>query len=98
MDYDNDFNRSYSSITQLENKYLIKDVKTGHLLEMPQETFMLIPMVIFKNEKNRIRLILDFYNALKNDEISLPTPVITGVRTRLKMYSSCCKIKMGDSS
>ena len=98
LDYDNDFNRSYSSITQLENKYLIKDVKTGHLLEMPQETFMLIPMVIFKNEKNRIRLILDFYNALKNDEISLPTPVITGVRTRLKMYSSCCKIKMGDSS
>jgi ribonucleoside-diphosphate reductase alpha chain len=98
LDYDNDLNRSYSSITQMENKYLIRDVKSDELLEMPQETFMLIPMVIFKNETNRIRLIIEFYNALKNDEISLPTPVITGVRTRLKMFSSCCKIKMGDST
>jgi ribonucleoside-diphosphate reductase alpha chain len=98
LDYDDDLNRSYSSITQLESKYLIKDVKTDDILEMPQETFMLIPMVIFKNEDNRKRLIIEFYSALKNDEISLPTPVITGVRTRLKMFSSCCKIKMGDST
>ena len=98
LDYDDDLNRSYSSITQLESKYLIKDVKTDDILEMPQETFMLIPMVIFKNEDNRKRLIIEFYSALKNDEISLPTPVITGVRTRLKMFSSCCKIKMGDSA
>jgi ribonucleoside-diphosphate reductase alpha chain len=56
-------------------------------------------MVIFAKENgNRRRLILDFYNALKNDEISLPTPVISGVRTRLKMFSSCCKIKSGDSA
>ena len=99
LDYDNDLERVHSSITQLESKYLIKDVKTDTPLEMIQETFMIIPMVIFADEKQgRMDYVLDFYQALKNDEISLPTPVISGVRTRLKMFSSCCKIKMGDSS
>jgi len=99
LDYENDMNRGYASIVQMESKYLIKDVKTDTLLEMPQETFMIIPMVIFANENgNRMKLILDFYTALKNDEISLPTPVISGVRTQLKMFSSCCKIKMGDTA
>ena len=98
LDYENDFNRGYASIVQMESKYLIKDAKTDQALEMPQETFMIIPMVIFAKEKNRIRLIIDFYNALKNDEISLPTPIISGVRTQLKMFSSCCKIKSGDSA
>ena len=98
LDRENDFNRGYASIVQLESKYLIKDVKSGKSLEMPQETFMIIPMVIFAHEKNRKKLIIDFYTALKDDEISLPTPIISGVRTQLKMFSSCCKIKMGDSS
>jgi len=99
LDFDNDLERVHSSITQLESKYLIKDVKTDTPLEMIQETFMIIPMVIFADEEsNRLEYVLDFYNALKNDEISLPTPVISGVRTRLKMFSSCCKIKMGDTS
>lgn len=99
LDYENDMERVHSSITQLESKYLIKDVKTEKALEMIQETFMIIPMVIFADEKEgRMEYVLDFYHALRNDEISLPTPVISGVRTRLKMFSSCCKIKMGDSS
>lgn len=99
LDYDNDMHRGYASIVQMESKYLIKDVKTNQLLEMPQETFMIIPMVIFAGENGqRMKLILDFYQALRNDEISLPTPVISGVRTQLKMFSSCCKIKMGDTA
>tara|TARA_B100000959_G_scaffold175153_1_gene183400 strand:- start:437 stop:2797 length:2361 start_codon:yes stop_codon:yes gene_type:complete len=104
LDYDNDMNRGYASVVQLESKYLIKDVKDKDiLLEMPQETFMIIPMVIFADENSngngkRTNLIIDFYSALKNDEISLPTPIISGVRTQLKMFSSCCKIKMGDTA
>ncbi|MBT5235971.1 MAG: ribonucleotide-diphosphate reductase subunit alpha, partial [Candidatus Marinimicrobia bacterium] len=99
LDYDNDLERVHSSVTQLESKYLIKDVKTDTPLEMIQETFMIIPMVIFADEGDaKLSYVLDFYKALKNDEISLPTPVISGVRTRLKMFSSCCKIKMGHSS
>jgi ribonucleotide reductase alpha subunit len=51
LDYDNDMNRGYASVVQLESKYLIKDVKDKDiLLEMPQETFMIIPMVIFADE------------------------------------------------
>jgi len=96
IDYNNDFSRPYSSIVQMDSKYLIKDAKTNRRLEMPQETFMLIGMVIFADEASPMSWILNLYEALKNDKISLPTPIISGVRTKMKMFSSCCKIKMGD--
>jgi ribonucleoside-diphosphate reductase alpha chain len=96
IDYDNDFARPYSSIVQMDSKYLIKDAKTNRRLEMPQETFMLIAMVMFAQEDSPMGWILNMYEALKDDLISLPTPIISGVRTKMKMYSSCCKIKMGD--
>ena len=98
IDYENDLHRPYSSIVQMDSKYLIKDAKTDRRLEMIQEIFMLIPMVIFAKETDRMTYIKDFYTALKDDKISLPTPIISGVRTKLKMFSSCCKIKMGDTS
>ena len=96
LDYDNDFARPYSSIVQMDSKYLIKDSKTNRRLEMPQETFMLIAMVMFADEVSPMGWILNMYTALRDDLISLPTPIISGVRTKMKMYSSCCKIKMGD--
>ena len=98
IDYESDLYRTYSSLIQLNAKYLLKDITTGIIQEMPQEIFMLIPMIIFRNEKNRNKLIIDFYNMLKDDEISLPTPIIAGVRTMLKMYSSCCLISVGDNT
>ena len=98
IDYNNDFARPYSSIVQLDSKYLIKDAKTGRRLEMIQETFMLIAMTIFALEDNCIELVIDMYEALKDDKISLPTPIISGVRTQLKMFSSCCLLRMGDST
>jgi ribonucleoside-diphosphate reductase alpha chain len=98
IDYNNDFARPYSSIVQLDSKYLIKDAKTGRRLEMIQETFMLIAMTIFALEDNCIELVIDMYEALKDDKISLPTPIISGVRTQLKMFSSCCLLKMGDTT
>jgi len=96
IDHNNDFARPYSSIVQLDSKYLIRDSKTGRRLEMPQETFLLIAMTIFSEESNRFQYIYDFYKALKDDKISLPTPIISGVRTKLKMFSSCCLLKVGD--
>jgi ribonucleoside-diphosphate reductase alpha chain len=96
IDYNNDFSRPYSSIVQMDSKYLIKDSKTNRRLEMPQETFMLIGMVIFADEDSPMSWILNLYEALRDDKISLPTPIISGVRTKMKMFSSCCKIKMGD--
>lgn len=98
MDYNNDFARPYSSIVQLDSKYLIKDAATDRRLEMIQETFMLISMTIFALEDNCIELVIKMYNALKDDKISLPTPIISGVRTQLKMFSSCCLLRMGDTT
>ena len=63
IDYDNDFARSYSSIVQMDSKYLIKDSKTNRRLEMPQETFMLIGMAMFAQEDSPMGWILNMYTA-----------------------------------
>ena len=98
IDYNNDFARPYSSIVQLDSKYLIKDSATDRRLEMIQETFMLIAMTIFAAEDNTLDLVIQMYEALKEDKVSLPTPIISGVRTKLKMFSSCCLLRMGDTT
>ena len=98
IDYNNDFARPYSSIVQLDSKYLIKDAATDRRMEMIQETFMLISMTIFALEDNCIELVIEMYKALKDDKISLPTPIISGVSTQLKMFSSCCLLRMGDTT
>ena len=45
INWDNDLNFTYSGITQMLKKYLIK--RNKEIIETPQEAFMLIPMYIF---------------------------------------------------
>lgn len=69
-------------------------------LETPQEINMLVSMTLFKNETDiilRKHLIVDYYNRLSTFEISLPSPFMSGLRTPLKGYASCCLIDSGDT-
>lgn len=38
-----------------------------------------------------------FYDLVSTHKIALPTPIIAGVRTLTKQFSSCVKISTGDS-
>jgi ribonucleoside-diphosphate reductase alpha chain len=60
---------------------------------------MLIAAVIFSGYPSATRLgyVKDFYHAISNHEISLATPILAGVRTPTKQYSSCVLMKAGDS-
>ncbi len=99
IDYDRDFLFTYAGLRQMTDKYLLQDRNTGELFETPQEAFMLIGMYMFKNYKKDVRkkLIIEFYEAISTHKISLPTPIMSGVRTPLRQYSSCCLIDVGDS-
>ncbi len=99
IDYDRDFKFTYAGITQMVDKYLLQDRHTKEIYETPQEVFMLIGMYMFMNYEKSLRkkFVLKFYNALSNFKISLPTPIMAGVRTPLRQYSSCCLIDVGDS-
>lgn len=97
--YERDYLFTYAGLSQMVDKYLLQDRATGEAYETPQEAFMLIGMYMFMNYAKEIRkkYVLDFYNALSTFKISLPTPIMAGVRTSIRQFSSCCLIDVGDS-
>ncbi|CAL4319724.1 class 1a ribonucleoside-diphosphate reductase subunit alpha [Buchnera aphidicola] len=94
-----DMNFSYAAIKQMEGKYLIKNRVTGKIYETGQFLYILISMCIFSNypKKNRLKYIKKFYDSISNFEISLPTPIMAGVRTPNRQFSSCVLIECDDS-
>ena len=76
----------------------VKNRVTGKLYETPQVSMMLISMILFKNyQKNRLQWVKEFYDALSTFQISLPTPIMAGLRTPQKQFSSCVLVETGDS-
>ena len=88
----------YAGLQQLVDKYLLKDRTTSKIYETPQYMYMLIAMILNSNEtENRLKAVKSFYNDISSFEISLPTPIMCGVRTPSRQYSSCTLIDVGDS-
>ena len=46
---------------------------------------------------SRMRYIERFYHAISTFKISLPTPIMAGIRTPTRQFSSCVLIESGDS-
>ena len=91
---------TYAGIQQLIDKYLVRDRYTGIYYETPQFAFILISMSIYSDildKRERLKLIKEHYDLLSNQYISLSTPVIAGIRTPNKQFSSCTLINIGDS-
>lgn len=97
INHERDLTYSYTAVAQLEGKYLVQDRTTKQLYETPQMLNMLIPMCLFSKSHNRMKKIVDYYNALSTFKISLPTPIMAGVRTPSRQFSSCVKIECDDS-
>jgi ribonucleoside-diphosphate reductase alpha chain len=98
LDHKRDFNLTYAGMEQFRGKYLVKNRVANKYYETPQMAFMLIGMVLFRNYKeDRLKWVRDFYDAVSNFEISLPTPIMAGLRTPQKQFSSCVLIETADS-
>ena len=98
IDHRRDFNIAYVGMEQFRGKYLIKNRSTGQIYETPQFTYMLIAMVLFRNyQEDRLKWVKDFYDATSTFEISLPTPIMAGLRSPQKQFSSCVLIETDDS-
>lgn len=96
--HDRDFDYTYIAMRQWEDKYLVKDrVSPYRIYESPQMALMLIAMGLNANEKeDRLRKVLDLYNAVSEMKLSLATPIMAGVRTPTRQFSSCVLIEAGD--
>jgi ribonucleoside-diphosphate reductase alpha chain len=59
---------------------------------------MLIAMTLFsKYTTDRLKWVKEFYDAISTFDISLPTPIMAGVRTPQRQFSSCVLIETDDS-
>jgi ribonucleoside-diphosphate reductase alpha chain len=99
IDHNRDFKIAYAGIEQFRGKYLIKNRVSGKIYETPQMAYMLIAMVLFRNypTETRLKWVKDYYDATSNFEISLPTPIMAGLRSPQKQFSSCVLIETDDS-
>ena len=98
IDHDRDNLLTYAAMEQFRGKYLVKNRVTNKFYETPQMAFMLIAMTLFQNyTKDRIKWVKDLYDAISTFDISLPTPIMAGVRTPQRQFSSCVLIETDDS-
>ncbi len=94
---DDDF--TYVGMEQFRGKYLVQNRTTGQLYETPQVLYALISMTLFSdyNKSNRLKYVKEFYNAISQFYVSLPTPIMAGVRTPTRQFSSCVVLEAEDS-
>ena len=99
LKHDRDENFTYAAMEQFRGKYLVQNRVTNEIKETPQVAYMLIAATLFADypRETRLKWVKDYYDATSNFYISLPTPVMAGVRTPQRQFSSCVLIETGDS-
>jgi len=97
--HDRDETFTYVAMEQWRGKYLVQNRVTGEMFETPQIAYMLIAATLFQSypKETRLQWVKDYYDAISNFDVSLPTPVMAGVRTPQKQFSSCVLIETDDS-
>ncbi|OOS21837.1 class 1a ribonucleoside-diphosphate reductase subunit alpha [Moraxella lincolnii] len=103
IDHWRDMNLAYAAVEQMAGKYLVQDRVNKQVFESPQFLYMLVGMCLFASydtlydKDTRMDYIKRFYDATSQFRISLPTPIMSGVRTPSRQFSSCVLIECGDS-
>ena len=99
LDHEKDEQYSYAAIEQLIEKYLVRNRATKETYETPQIRYMVAAATVFhKEEPNaaRMRYIKEYYNAASDGLFTLATPVLAGLGTPTKQFSSCVLIRSDD--
>ncbi|AWX15326.1 ribonucleoside-diphosphate reductase subunit alpha [Mergibacter septicus] len=99
LDHWRDMNFSYAAVKQLEGKYLVQNRVTGEIYESAQFLYILVAACLFAQypKETRLDYVRRFYDATSTFKISLPTPIMAGVRTPTRQFSSCVLIECDDS-
>lgn len=99
LDHWRDMTFSYAAVKQLEGKYLVQNRVTGEIYESAQFLYILVAASLFAQypKETRLNYIRRFYDATSTFKISLPTPIMAGVRTPTRQFSSCVLIECDDS-
>ena len=99
IDHDKDESYSYAAIEQMIEKYLVKNRATKEIYETPQVRYMVAAATVFHSEEPntaRMRYIKEYYQAASDGLFTLATPVLAGLGTPTKQFSSCVLIRSDD--
>jgi len=99
IDHDKDETYTYAAIAQLTEKYLVQNRATGQVYETPQVRYAIAAATAFHNEPKdtRLKLVKDYYECASDGHFSLATPVLAGLGTTTKQFSSCVLISSDDT-
>lgn len=100
--HERDMLLSYAAVEQFRGKYLVQSRTTGEYFETPQMAYILISAILFSKypKDTRMTYIKSYYDAISKgpkSTITLPTPILAGIRTPTRQFSSCVLIESGDS-
>jgi len=89
----------YAGAEQMRRKYLCQNRKTRKPTESFQFPYLMVAATLFSSypKETRMKQVKDYYDDISTHNLNEPTPVMAGVRTRERQYSSCVVVSAGDS-
>jgi len=99
LDHSKDENYTYAAIAQLTEKYLVQNRATGQVFESPQVRYAIAAATAFHNEpkEKRLKYVKEYYECASDGHFTLATPVLAGLGTTTKQFSSCVLISSDDT-
>lgn len=99
IDHSKDENYTYAAIAQLAEKYLVQNRATGQIYETPQVRYAVAAATAFHNEPKdkRLKYVKEYYECASDGHFTLATPVLAGLGTTTKQFSSCVLISSDDT-
>ena len=99
IDHSKDEQYTYAAIEQLAEKYLVQNRSTGQIYETPQVRYAVAAATAFHKEpkSTRLKLVKEYYECASDGHFTLATPVLAGLGTTTKQFSSCVLISSDDT-
>ena len=99
IDHAKDEEYTYAAIAQLAEKYLVQNRATGQIYETPQVRYAIAAATAFHNEPKdkRLKYVKEYYECASDGHFTLATPVLAGLGTPTKQFSSCVLISSDDT-
>jgi ribonucleoside-diphosphate reductase alpha chain len=99
IDHSKDENYTYAAIAQLAEKYLVQNRATGKIYESPQVRYAIAAATAFyaEDKEKRLKYVKEYYECASDGHFTLATPVLAGLGTTTKQFSSCVLISSDDT-
>lgn len=98
VDHSKDYHYPEFALSQIVDKYSLRNYVTNEIYETPQFTYIRMAMTIAEYEPldRRMELVKDFYTRFSDKLLSAPTPNYLFLGTKHRGYASCCIYASGD--